>query len=85
VIYGPGNHEFYHHEIAMDKELNAQAPDNIHILDDDQVIINDVVFLVDVSCVPNHRPTTYMTKPLVRRGDARFDRRPVSLFQLISS
>jgi hypothetical protein len=58
VIYGPGNHEFYHHEIAMVEELKAQAPDNIHILDDDQVIINDVVFPVDVSCVLNHRPTT---------------------------
>ncbi len=45
VIYVPGNHEFYHHDIALVEELKAQAPDNIHVLNDDQVIIDGVRFL----------------------------------------
>jgi hypothetical protein len=28
VIYGAGNHEFYHHDIALIDEIKAQAPDN---------------------------------------------------------
>jgi len=45
VIYVPGNHEFYHHDIALIEELKTQVPDNIHVLNDDQVIIGDVRFL----------------------------------------
>lgn len=45
VIYVPGNHEFYHHDIALIDELKAEAPDNIHILDDDQVVVDGVRFL----------------------------------------
>ena len=45
VIYVPGNHEFYHHDIALIEELKAQAPDHIHVLNDDQVIIDGVRFL----------------------------------------
>ena len=45
VIYVPGNHEFYHHDIALIDELKAQAPDHIHVLNDDQVIIDGVRFL----------------------------------------
>jgi predicted phosphodiesterase len=45
VIYVPGNHEFYHHDIALIEELKAQAPDHIHVLNDDQVIIDRVRFL----------------------------------------
>ena len=26
VIYVPGNHEFYHHDIALIDELKAEAP-----------------------------------------------------------
>ena len=48
VIYVPGNHEFYHHDIALIDELKAQAPDHIHVLDNDQVIINGVRFLGSV-------------------------------------
>jgi predicted phosphodiesterase len=36
VIYVPGNHEFYHHDIALIDELKAEAPDNIHVLNDDR-------------------------------------------------
>ena len=45
VIYVPGNHEFYHHDITLIEELKAQAPDHIHVLNDDQVNIDGVRFL----------------------------------------
>lgn len=45
VIYVPGNHEFYHHDIALIEELKAQAPDHVHVLNDDQIIIDRVRFL----------------------------------------
>ncbi len=45
VIYVPGNHEFYQHDITLIHQLKAEAPDNIHVLDDDQVVINGVRFL----------------------------------------
>ena len=45
VIYVPGNHEFYHHDIALIDELKTLAPENIHVLNDDQVVIDDVRFL----------------------------------------
>lgn len=45
VIYVPGNHEFYRHDIALVDELKTQAPEHIHILNDDQVVIDGVRFL----------------------------------------
>jgi len=45
VIYVPGNHEFYHQDIALIDEMKAQLPDHIHVLNDDQVIIDGVRFL----------------------------------------
>ena len=45
VIYVPGNHEFYHHDIALIDELKTLAPDHIHVRNNDQVIINGVRFL----------------------------------------
>jgi len=45
VIYVPGNHEFYHHDIALIDELKAEAPDNIHVLNDDRAVIDGVRFL----------------------------------------
>ena len=45
VIYVPGNHEFYHHDITLINELKEQAPEHIHVLNDDQVIIGGVRFL----------------------------------------
>ncbi len=48
VIYVPGNHEFYHHDIALIDELKTRAPDHIHVLDNDQVEIDGVRFLGSV-------------------------------------
>lgn len=45
VIYVPGNHEFYHHDICLIDELKAQAPDNVHVLNNDAVVIDGVRFL----------------------------------------
>ena len=45
VIYVPGNHEFYHHDIVLIDELKKQAPDYIHVLNNDQIIIDGVRFL----------------------------------------
>ena len=48
VIYVPGNHEFYHHDIALVDELKAQAPEHIHVLNDDPVFIDGIRFLGSV-------------------------------------
>lgn len=45
AIYIPGNHEFYHHDIGLIDELKAQAPDNVHVLNNDAVVIDGVRFL----------------------------------------
>jgi len=45
VIYVPGNHEFYHHDLNLIEELKAQAPGHIHVLNDDHVVIDGVRFL----------------------------------------
>ena len=45
VIYVPGNHEFYHHDIALIDELKADAPASIHMLDDSQIVIDGIRFL----------------------------------------
>ena len=45
VIYVPGNHEFYHHDLSLIEELKVQAPEHIHVLNDDQVVIGGVRFL----------------------------------------
>lgn len=45
VIYVPGNHEFYHHDIALTDALKAAASDHIHVLNDDQIVIDGVRFL----------------------------------------
>ncbi len=45
VIYIPGNHEFYHHDICMIDELKAKAPDNVYVLNDTAVVLDGVRFL----------------------------------------
>lgn len=48
VIYVPGNHEFYHHDLALVEEMKACATDSIHVLDDDSVELGEARFLGSV-------------------------------------
>ena len=45
VIYVPGNHEFYGHDIALTNELKATAPANIHVLNNDILELDGVRFI----------------------------------------
>jgi Icc-related predicted phosphoesterase len=45
VIYVPGNHEFYHHDLNLVGALQRNAPDHVHLLDNTAVEINGVRFL----------------------------------------
>lgn len=45
VIYVPGNHEYYHHDIGIIDELKSGAPANVHVLDQDVLEIDGVNFL----------------------------------------
>jgi Icc-related predicted phosphoesterase len=44
VIYVPGNHEFYGHDIGLVNELKAAVPDNIHVLNNDALELDGVRF-----------------------------------------
>lgn len=39
VIYVPGNHEYYGHDIGLTEKLRAAAPDNVRVLNDEAVEI----------------------------------------------
>lgn len=45
VVYVPGNHEYYRNNTALIDDLKALALQDMHVLNDDQVIINGVRFL----------------------------------------
>jgi len=45
VIYVPGNHEYYYHDLSLVDDLKANARPNIHILDGDSVEIRGVRFV----------------------------------------
>jgi len=45
VIYVPGNHEFYHHDICLLDELCDRSPSNVYVLNDSMVKIQGVRFL----------------------------------------
>jgi Icc-related predicted phosphoesterase len=45
VIYIPGNHEYYHHNIDSIDTFRTAAPDNIDVLNDDTLVLDDVRFL----------------------------------------
>lgn len=45
VVYVPGNHEFYGHDIDLTDELKSSAPGNIHILNNDSLELDGVRFL----------------------------------------
>lgn len=45
VIYVPGNHEYYRHDVRDADMLRAAAPANIHVLSDDACELDGVRFL----------------------------------------
>ncbi len=45
VVYVPGNHEYYMHGIDLLDELVALAPDNIHVLNNAELVLGDVRIL----------------------------------------
>jgi Icc-related predicted phosphoesterase len=45
VIYVPGNHEFFGHDITLIDKPVKQAPENIHVLNNDAIVLNGVRFL----------------------------------------
>lgn len=45
VVYVPGNHEFYDHDIGLVDKLKVTSPPNIHVLNNDAIVLNGVRFL----------------------------------------
>ncbi len=45
VIYVPGNHEFYGHDIGLTDELKLVAPANLHVLNNDTLELDGVRFV----------------------------------------
>jgi len=45
VVYVPGNHEYYGHDIAISDRLKAAAPANTHVLNNDAFELDGVRFL----------------------------------------
>jgi Icc-related predicted phosphoesterase len=45
VIYVLGNHEYYGQDITLIDELVKQSPENIHVLNNDAIVLNGVRFL----------------------------------------
>lgn len=45
VIYVPGNHEYYGHDITLIEGLVAQSAANIQVLNDDKAVIDGIRFL----------------------------------------
>lgn len=45
VIYVPGNHEYYGHDITLIEELIKQSQPNIHVLNNEKIVLNGVRFL----------------------------------------
>ena len=45
VVYVPGNHEYYGHDLSLIDQLQSAAPKNIHVLNDDAVTLDGVRFL----------------------------------------
>lgn len=45
VVYVPGNHEFYGHDLSSMEQLRSSAPPGVHVLDNQSAVIGDVRFL----------------------------------------
>ena len=41
----PGHHEFYGHDIGLTNELKETSLSNIHVLNNDAIVLNGVRFL----------------------------------------
>ena len=46
VVYVPGNHEYYGHDLSLLGELQSAALRNIHVANDDTLILGGVRFLI---------------------------------------
>lgn len=44
-LYVPGNHEFYHRDVALIEDIKARAGEKVFVMDDDQIVIGNVRFL----------------------------------------
>ena len=42
IVYVPGNHEFYFHDLSLAEDLVAAAPSHVHALTNRQVVLGDV-------------------------------------------
>jgi len=65
LIYVPGNHEFYDHDIGLTGELKAAAPANTHVLNNDTLLLDGVRY---IGC------TLWTDFKLHGEGEARFTR-----------
>lgn len=45
VIYVPGNHEFYQHDLKLVSHLKKKAPSHVFVLDNDMVEVDGIRFL----------------------------------------
>lgn len=45
IIYVPGNHEYYQHDISLNDRLKASSIENIRVMDNEMCIIGDIRFL----------------------------------------
>lgn len=48
IIYVPGNHEFYHHDINLFDDIEVNFTSNIYLLNDDAIEIDGIRFLGSV-------------------------------------
>ena len=48
VVYVPGNHEFYGHDLELRADLKKAAADNVHVLNDEQLTIGGIRFVCSV-------------------------------------
>lgn len=85
IIYIAGNHEFYHHDLALLKDLRQIAAGNehVHFLENDQIVIGEVRFLgctlwTDYSAAGN--PVLAMVDVQQRLNDHRLIRNGHQLF-----
>jgi len=65
LIYVPGNHEFYDHDIGLTGELKAAAPANIHVLNNDTLQLDGIRYIGS---------TLWTDFKLHGEGEARFTR-----------